>query len=181
MPSRLPDPDLQRLLFDGQAESHESWQRLFSSEAFAFQEGLTHEERIALSYQRLHLVGAAIPDPRALVQDPAALSALHEWAGVADAGMATILSIHYNLFLGSLIDHDHGGRDLSDYLRMERIGTFLCTEKDHGNSAPQLETTATLDRARESSSSTPPTTGPSSGCPTPARSAARRTPWWPPV
>ncbi|MGA5183087.1 acyl-CoA dehydrogenase family protein [Streptomyces pseudogriseolus] len=148
VPSRLPDPDLQRLLFDGQAESHESWQRLFSSEAFAFQEGLTHEERIALSYQRLHLVGAAIPDPRALVQEPAALSALHECAGVADAGMATILSIHYNLFLGSLIDHDHGGRDLSPYLRMERIGTFLCTEKSHGNDAPQLETTATLDRAR---------------------------------
>lgn len=146
--SRLVDPSLQRLLFDGQAASHESWQRLFSSEAFAFQEGLTHEERIKLSYQRLRLIGAAIDDPRALVQDPAELSALHEWAGVVDAGMATILSIHYNLFLGSLIDHDHQDRDLSPYLRMERIGTFLCTEKSHGNDAPQLETTATLDRAR---------------------------------
>ncbi|MGW0332219.1 acyl-CoA dehydrogenase family protein [Streptomyces sp. NPDC003011] len=141
------DTELQRLLFEAPAEIHEPWQRLFSSDLFAYQEGLSHRERIELSYQRLRLVNAAIPDARALACDAAALSAVHEWAGAADASMATILSIHYNLFLGSLVDHDHEDRDFGPWLRMERIGTFLTTELAHGNDAPQLETTAVLDRA----------------------------------
>jgi alkylation response protein AidB-like acyl-CoA dehydrogenase len=140
----LIDNDLPCLLFDGQPDIHEPWQHLFSSEAFAFQEGLT--QRIELSYQRLRLVNAAVPDPKALARDAAALSALHEWAGVAGAGMATVLSIHYNLFLGGLLEHDHAGRDLDPYVRMEPLGTFLGTERSHGNDAPQLETTAAFDR-----------------------------------
>ncbi|ANS62499.1 putative acyl-CoA oxidase [Streptomyces lincolnensis] len=143
----LATPDaLKRLLFDAQAETHELWRRLFSTPAFSFREGLTHEQRTELSYRRLRWLNAAIPDVRALIRDPVALSTLHEWAGVADAGMATIASIHYNLFLGSLLDHDQGGRDLGPYLRMEKIGVFLTTEKGHGNDATNLETTATLDR-----------------------------------
>jgi acyl-CoA oxidase len=145
VPVPTPATDLQRLLFDDPA-IHEPWRRLFSSPPYAFQEGLTHHERIELSYQRLRLVNAAIPDARTLVHDAAALSALHEWAGV-DAGMATIISIHYNLFLGSLLDHDHQHRDLGPYLRMERVGTYLCTELAHGNDALQMETTAVFDRA----------------------------------
>ncbi|MEU9170370.1 acyl-CoA dehydrogenase [Streptomyces sp. NPDC048420] len=150
---------LRHLLFDAQAEIHEPWRRLFSSDVFAYQEGLTHRERTELSYQRLRTVNAAVPDPQALARDPVALSALHEWAGVVDAGMATIASIHYNLFLGSLLEHDHEGRDLGPYVRMERIGTFLCTEQAHGNDAPQLETTATLDRSTGGFVLTTPTRG----------------------
>ncbi|NEB03684.1 acyl-CoA dehydrogenase [Streptomyces sp. SID13726] len=138
---------LRHLLFGSQAEIHEPWRRLFSSDTFAYREGLTHQERTELSYQRLRTVNEAVPDPQALARDPVALGALHEWAGVVDAGMTTIASIHYNLFLGSLLEHDHGDRDLGPWLRMERLGTFLCTEQAHGNDAPQLETTATLDRA----------------------------------
>lgn len=139
---------LQVALFGPQADQlHGPWHELFGSAPFAFQEGLTHRERTELSYQRLHLVNEAVPDARALVDDAASLTVLHEWAGVADAGMATIASIHYNLFLGSILDHDHEDRDLTPYLQMERLGTFLCTEQAHGNDASQLETTATLDRA----------------------------------
>ena len=150
---------LRHLLFGTHAEIHEPWRRLFSSDVFAYHEGLTHQERTELSYQRLRVVNAAVPDPQALARDPVALSALHEWAGVVDAGMTTIASIHYNLFLGSLLEHDHEGRDLGPYLRMERIGTFLCTEQAHGNDAPQLETTATLDRDTGGFVLTTPTRG----------------------
>lgn len=138
---------LRELLFGAQAEIHEPWRRLFGTDAFAFQEGLTYQERAELSYRRLRIVNASVPDPAALARDAASLSALHEWAGPVDPGLVTIASIHYNLFLGSLLEHDHADRDLTPYLRMERIGTFLCTEQAHGNDAPQLETTATLDRA----------------------------------
>lgn len=150
---------IRHLLFGAQDEIHEPWRRLFSSDVFAYHEGLTHQERTELSYQRLRTVNAAVPDPQALARDPVALSALHEWAGVVDAGMTTIASIHYNLFLGSLLEHDHEGRDLGPYLRMERLGTFLCTEQAHGNDAPQMETTATLDRATGGFVLTTPTRG----------------------
>ncbi|MDJ0465482.1 acyl-CoA dehydrogenase [Streptomyces sp. H27-C3] len=139
--------ELTDVLFAAQLEqTHGPWRRLFSSEPFSFREGLTHEERIALSYERLRLVNATVGSPRGLATDAVALTALHEWAGVVDAGMATIVSIHYNLFLGSLLDHDHGERDLSEYIHASRLGTFLCTELAHGNAAAQMETTATLDR-----------------------------------
>ncbi|MCS0635765.1 acyl-CoA oxidase [Streptomyces sp. LP05-1] len=152
MDSALPGTDqlaaLTGVLFGAQAERvHRPWRSLFSTAPFAFREGLTHRERAELSYQRLRLLNENIASPGALAVDAPALTALHEWAGVADPGAATIASIHYNLFLGSLLDHDHAERDLSPYYRMERTGTFLCTEQAHGNDAAQLETTATFDRA----------------------------------
>ncbi|MFC9798091.1 acyl-CoA dehydrogenase [Streptomyces bacillaris] len=161
------------LLFPGQlGATHRRWRDFFSSTAFRFQEGLTHRERIALSYDRLRLVNGAVAAPQALAGDPVDLTALHEWAGVVDPGMATIASIHYNLFFGSLADHDPAGRDLGEYVRADRIGTFLCTEAAHGNDAANMETTATYDRAaREFVLHTPhagarkfmPNTGPAGG------------------
>ncbi|WTW50758.1 acyl-CoA oxidase (plasmid) [Streptomyces sp. NBC_00015] len=126
---------------------HGFWRNLFASSDFSFQEGLTRQERIELSYQRLRIVNSVISDPRSLVTDATALAALHEWVGAVDAGAGTIASIHFNLFLGSLLDHDHAGRDLNPYIRMEKIGTFLCTERAHGNDVSAMETTATFDRA----------------------------------
>ncbi|WP_030245648.1 acyl-CoA dehydrogenase [Streptomyces sp. NRRL S-350] len=137
--------DLTRVLFGPRAQQiHEPWRRLFDDPRFAFEEGLTPQERTALSYKRLRFINDAVPDPIALASDIEKLAAMHEWAGVVDAGMATLASIHWNLHIGSLADHDEG-RDLHPYARMERIGTFLCTELDHGNDAAALETRATFD------------------------------------
>ncbi|QDI70397.1 acyl-CoA oxidase [Streptomyces calvus] len=146
-PHAVPDELATALFGGGAAELHHPWKRLFGSEPFTYQEGLAHEERIRLSYERLRLINRAVDDPLAFACEPAALSAMHEWAGVVDAGMATCASIHYNLFLGSLLDHDHEDRDLAAYARMSRVGTFLCTELAHGNDAAQMETTCTFDRA----------------------------------
>ncbi|GGW13221.1 hypothetical protein GCM10018980_71330 [Streptomyces capoamus] len=118
---------------------------MFDGPRFAFKESLSPQERIALSYERLRFVSEAVPDPVGLSADVESLTAMHEWAGVVDAGMATIASIHWNLHIGSLLDHESGGRDLSPYARTEHIGTFLCTELDHGNDAASLETTARFD------------------------------------
>ncbi|MFD4779330.1 acyl-CoA oxidase, partial [Streptomyces sp. NPDC058427] len=49
-----------------------------------------------------------------------------------------------------LLDHDADRpRDLSDFLALRRIGTFLCTEVAHGNDAAAVETTATYDHDRD--------------------------------
>ncbi|WP_405687561.1 acyl-CoA dehydrogenase [Streptomyces sp. NBC_00057] len=126
---------------------HEPWRKLFSTEPFSFREGLSPDERAALSYERLHLINEELDSPEDFVVDVERLAALHEWVGPVDAGLGTVASIHYNLFLGSLLEHTSGpNRDLREFVELRRTGTFLCTEAGHGNSASQLETTATYDR-----------------------------------
>ncbi|WP_229882507.1 acyl-CoA dehydrogenase family protein [Streptomyces alanosinicus] len=89
-----------------------------------------------------------IGEPERLATDASLLASLHEWTAIVDGGggLCTVASIHYNLFLGSLLDHESAEhRDLSEFTSMRRIGTFLCTELDHGNDSAALETTAELD------------------------------------
>ncbi|MFI9627903.1 acyl-CoA dehydrogenase [Streptomyces sp. NPDC052042] len=140
---------LTRALFGEQMEHHhEPWRKLFGTEPFRYREGLRPDERAALSYERLRLINDALDSPEDLVADVERLTALHEWVGPVDAGLGTVASIHYNLFLGSLLDHPAGpDRDLGEFVGLQRTGTFLCTEAGHGNSAAQLETTATYEPA----------------------------------
>ncbi|WP_326696115.1 acyl-CoA dehydrogenase family protein [Streptomyces sp. NBC_01754] len=138
------------LLGSGHRREHGFWQRLISTEPFRRPAGGTPEERLALAYERLRVINRSLDSGARLAADLRALAALHEWVAPADPALATVAGIHYNLFLGSLLDHDPvGGRDLSDHLSMRRIGTFLCTEVAHGNDAAALETTATYDRSRD--------------------------------
>ncbi|WP_031082325.1 acyl-CoA dehydrogenase family protein, partial [Streptomyces sp. NRRL WC-3549] len=138
------------LLGSGYRHEHGFWQRLISTEPFRRPAGGTPEERLALAYERLRVLNRSLDSGARLAADPRALAALHEWVAPVDPALATVAGIHYNLFLGSLLDHDPvGRRDLSEYLAMRRIGTFLCTEVAHGNDAAAMETTATYDRARD--------------------------------
>ncbi|MEU9848602.1 acyl-CoA dehydrogenase [Streptomyces sp. NPDC047985] len=140
---------LTQALFGEQRESlHEPWRKLLGTEPFRFQEGLSPDERAALSYERLRLINDTLDSPEDFVADVERLTALHEWVGPVDAGLGTVASIHYNLFLGSLLDHPAGpDRELGEFVDLRRTGTFLCTEAGHGNSAAQLETTATYEPA----------------------------------
>lgn len=133
---------------------HGFWQRIIATETFrrpAFPPpGPTPDERLALAHARLRTLNNALDSGARLAADPRALAALHEWLAPVDPSLATVAGIHYNLFLGSLLDHDTDRpRDLSDFLAMRRIGTFLCTEVAHGNDAAAVETTATYDRVRD--------------------------------
>ncbi|MET7288041.1 acyl-CoA dehydrogenase [Streptomyces sp. NPDC005573] len=141
---------LSGLLFGGAGRDqvHGRWRDLIAEDTFRHRPGLGADERAALSYTWLRLVNGRAGDPRRLAADPTRLAALHEWAAIVDGGggLCTVASIHYNLFLGSLLDHQGPrGRDLSDFTSLRRIGTFLCTELDHGNDISALETTAELD------------------------------------
>lgn len=130
------------------ARNHEPWRTLINDPAFHHRRDLTATERVALSYARLRMVNDTIADPLALAADPARLASLHEWAAVVDGGLATIAGIHYNLFLGSLLDHhDDPRRNLDAVISMRSTGVFLCTEVGHGNDAPNLETTAVFNPA----------------------------------
>ncbi|MEU0128096.1 acyl-CoA dehydrogenase [Streptomyces sp. NPDC006289] len=129
---------------------HGFWQRLISTEPFRRPAGGTPEERLELAYDRLRILNRSLDSGARLAADLRALAALHAWLGPVDPALTTVAGIHYNLFLGSLLDHDRAGRrDLSDYLSMRRIGTYLCTEVAHGNNAAAMETTATYDGERD--------------------------------
>lgn len=129
---------------------HGRWRRLISNETFRHGPGRSPAEQAAQSYEWLRLVNDTVDEAESLAGDPGLLAGLHEWTAIVDGGggLCTVASIHYNLFLGSLLDHDTPAtrRDLSEFTSMRRIGTFLCTELDHGNDASTLETTAELDR-----------------------------------
>ncbi|MFD5697030.1 acyl-CoA dehydrogenase family protein [Streptomyces lasiicapitis] len=149
----VPDSDSDGDRADGEGgeagsegDGHARWRALISRPEFRYVPDLSHAERTALSYRRLRLVNQAA-DPAQLARDPGRLAALHEWTGFIDGGLCTLTSIHYNLFLGSLIDHQdpQAPRDLSDYTALRSTGTFLCTELDHGNDAAALKTTAHHD------------------------------------
>ncbi|MFE0947095.1 acyl-CoA dehydrogenase family protein [Streptomyces mutabilis] len=150
-PAPTPAQELARLLFDQDGERHRvhaPWRRLIADETFRHRAGLSPAEQVAQSYERLRLVNDTVGDAERLARDPHLLTSLHEWAAIVDGGggLCTVASIHYNLFLGSLLDHgDDGRRDLTPFTSLRRTGTFLCTELEHGNDSFALQTTAEFD------------------------------------
>ncbi|MFG2503308.1 acyl-CoA dehydrogenase [Streptomyces sp. NPDC048441] len=140
--------ELMHQLFDpvDRARIHGRWRDLIAREEFRYVPGLSTAERTELSYRRLRLVNDTVVSPEQLARDPRQLASLHEWTAASDGALCALASIHYNLFLGSLYDHDERD-DLSPYTSMQRTGTFLCSELEHGNDAPALQTTAEFDRA----------------------------------
>ncbi|MGA5822005.1 acyl-CoA dehydrogenase [Kitasatospora sp. NPDC094028] len=159
-PDPDPDPDpepepaagavaaeLTRLLFAAdEGSGHRAWRALAADPALRPRTGDGTVERIGDAYRRLRLLNDRV-DAAALAADPARLAALHEWTGAVDGALTVLTGIHYNLFLGSLLDHDVDFiHPLDGYLRMDRVGTFLCTELGHGNDATALETVADYDR-----------------------------------
>ncbi|MEV7729177.1 acyl-CoA dehydrogenase [Streptomyces sp. NPDC087917] len=142
---------LKCVLFGEQAEQellHTPWRRLLSARAFRRTSWQSAEEHLEWVYDRLRLLGDAIPEPLELVGDPVGLACLHEWLCFVDPTLTALITIHYNLFLGSLTAADET-RDLTPYTSMRQLGTFLLTEVAHGNDAAAVETTAVYDRTTD--------------------------------
>ncbi|THH13462.1 hypothetical protein EW146_g6758 [Bondarzewia mesenterica] len=111
---------------------------------------LTSMERARLSYERAKAIGFAY---QMNVEDIASLGPKF-WAchadpmAVYDGAATTLLTIQYNLVIGTLVQYTHTRDDLTpfidDLLKYRKIGQFLLTERGHGLDAENLETTATL-------------------------------------
>ncbi|WP_239074951.1 acyl-CoA oxidase, partial [Streptomyces sp. SID10853] len=142
---------LVRVLFgDDHRAAHGPWRALLTAEPFRRGPALAPDAQLELAYGRLRILNSTLDSAFRLAADPVALANMHEWLSPVDTALTTVAGIHYNLFLGTLIDHDGDvRRDLSDFADLTRTGTFLCTELDHGNDATALETTADYDRARD--------------------------------
>ncbi|WP_424211224.1 acyl-CoA dehydrogenase [Streptomyces sp. BI20] len=142
------DPALPPLLFreggaDPHAGLHPRFRAALADPLFRQPEKADTADLHRLAYDRLRALGP-MPD------DPRALAAAHEWTAIVGGGAATVIGIHWNLFLGSLLDDRISpARDLTPYLSLDRLGTFLCTERGHGNDAAALRTTAAFDPERD--------------------------------
>ncbi|WP_326687416.1 MULTISPECIES: acyl-CoA dehydrogenase [unclassified Streptomyces] len=142
---RVRVPLLTEVLFDGRFDDlHSPWTELFRREIFRYRDGLSPSERSELAYERLRVVNEEIESVEDLVAATDRLVSLHEWLGVVDGTLTTLATIHYNLFLGSLLQLDPRRTvDLLPFVRLRRYGTVLITELGYGNNAAELETTAT--------------------------------------
>lgn len=143
---------LRSTLFGPEEERlHTPWRTLLSAPAFRRHSGLSGEKHLEWIYERVRLLNEAIEDPLELAKDPVRLACLHEWLSFVDPTLTAVTTIHYNLFLGSLLAHNAPhDRDLRPYTSMQQLGTFLLTEVAHGNDSSALETTAVYDRATDS-------------------------------
>ncbi|WP_429420997.1 acyl-CoA dehydrogenase [Nocardia sp. GAS34] len=134
------------LFGDDHERAHGPWRRLAAQECAHRWHDLNPDEAVMHAYSRLRDLDGT-PNFTALTDNSAQIANLHEWLMPIAPTLAIIAGIHYNLFLGSLVDHGAdvtgvGGRDGA-------VGTFLVTELDHGNDVSALETVATYDRARD--------------------------------
>jgi acyl-CoA oxidase len=133
------------VLFDGRFHDlHRPWTEVFSRPVFRYRDGLSVSERTELAYARLRVVNDGIDSVTEFVAATDRLVSLHEWSGMVDGTLTTLATIHYNLFLGSLLRLDRGhALDPAPFLRLREYGTVLITELGYGNNAAELETTAT--------------------------------------
>ncbi|MFJ2955125.1 acyl-CoA dehydrogenase [Streptomyces sp. NPDC087270] len=136
---------LTEVLFDGRFDDlHRQWTEVLSRRLFRYQDGLSIPERAELAYTRLRAVNDEVDSVEELVTATDRLVALHEWLGMVDGTLTTLATVHYNLFLGSLLrlDREHA-IDPTPFTRLREYGTVLITELGYGNNAAELETTAT--------------------------------------
>jgi acyl-CoA oxidase len=134
------------LFGDDHESTHGPWRRLAARECAYRWHEMSPDEAVTHAYSRLRALDGT-PNFTALANNSAQISNLHEWLMPIAPTLAIIAGIHYNLFLGSLVDH---GVDVTGVCGPDgTVGTFLVTELAHGNDVSALETVATYDRARD--------------------------------
>jgi acyl-CoA oxidase len=109
----------------------------------------TAEQRCSLAYTRLRVLGHRLGSAVAIARDPRRLFALQEASALIDGTLHALIAIHYNLCLGTIVDHLDARPDLIEHVReldtMRSIGVFLATELGYGNNVAALETQAQFD------------------------------------
>lgn len=135
---------------DSSTDDDQKLIEILSQPIFQRQEGLTALERCRQSYDALRILVRAFPlTRRDIVECGDRLLRLHEWIGFVDGTLLTLLTIHYNLCLGCILQNKAESQDLDDIinklLSCESIGVFLATELGYGNNVIQLKTEAHYD------------------------------------
>eukprot|EP01097_Dermamoeba_algensis_P005983 TRINITY_DN3769_c0_g1_i1.p1 TRINITY_DN3769_c0_g1~~TRINITY_DN3769_c0_g1_i1.p1 ORF type:complete len:659 (+),score=153.77 TRINITY_DN3769_c0_g1_i1:72-1979(+) len=92
--------------------------------------------------------------------NPLNIIAVHEVLGFVNGSTATKLTVHYNLFGGTLIKlgTERHRAVLEEANNLDATGCFALTELGYGNNAVEMETTAVYDKERKQFIINSPTT-----------------------
>ncbi|MFD7501463.1 acyl-CoA dehydrogenase [Streptomyces sp. NPDC059850] len=142
------------LVFDGAFESlHRPVREAVADPLFDRHEGLTMSEQGRLAYKRVALIHRRAGKAEEIVADPRKLFAITEWSSLMDTTTLPLLSVHYNLCLGTILDHGQDRDKLEDYVEelssMSSVGMYMVSEVGWGNNAANLQTQAVYDAATD--------------------------------
>src|SRR5947209_9795530 len=143
--------DLVRLVYDGGYErEHADVRAMLLDPIFDPREGLTLAEAGRLAYDRCRLVHSRLERPLEMLRNPGRLFALAGWFSLLDVSMFSLLMVHYNLCLGTVVEHGKDRSDLDDYVAeldgLEAFGPYMATELGYGNNVAALRTEAVYDK-----------------------------------
>ncbi|MBM7460775.1 acyl-CoA dehydrogenase family protein [Rhodococcus coprophilus] len=138
------------LCFDGRYNDvHRPVRALLTDEIFDPRAGLTANENGRLAYERARFVGRHSVRPTAAASDIYQLCALAEWPGLCDVSVFSILMVHYNLMVATVVDrmrpNEYVTPMLAELDEFKSFGPYLATELGYGNNVANLQTTATYD------------------------------------
>ncbi|WOO83992.1 Putative acyl-coenzyme A oxidase 32, peroxisomal [Vanrija pseudolonga] len=152
-----PSPDfspeaLNKILDPDNRDTRKNFKQFMSDnhDLFVPRFDITLKEERDRAFQRLRAIGQqgfiSVLD---FETNPLNIFAAHECIGLADSGSATKMTVHFNLFGGTLIKlgterHRHLVPAID---RLDATGCFGLTELGYGNNAIEMETTATYDPA----------------------------------
>jgi acyl-CoA oxidase len=144
--------ELTRLVYDGTFERvHADIQAALLDPVFDPRENLTPNEAGRLAYERSRFVHGRLERPLEILRDPLRLFALAEWPSLADVSTFSLLMVHYNLALGTLVNHGADRLDLDDHFKaldgLSSFGPYMATELGYGNNVAALRTEAVYDPA----------------------------------
>ncbi|MGN6372214.1 MAG: acyl-CoA dehydrogenase family protein [Solirubrobacteraceae bacterium] len=139
-----------RLVFDGRYESdHQDIRETLLDPIFEPRVGLTLADAGLLAYERSRFVHGRIESPVEVVRNPRRLFALAEWPSLLDVSVFSLLMVHYNLCLGTVVDHGDDRADLADHLgeleSLNSFGQYMATELGYGNNVAAMRTEAVYD------------------------------------
>lgn len=146
--------ELARLVFDGTYENvHADIRTLLMDPVFDARDGLSLPEAGRLAYERSRFVHGRLERPLEILKNPRRLFALAEWPSLLDVSAFSLLMVHYNLCLGTVVEHGGEREDLKDYLEeldgLVSFGPYMATELGYGNNVAALRTEAVYDRRTE--------------------------------
>jgi acyl-CoA oxidase len=146
--------EIVRLVFDGGFEAdHEDIRDALRHPIFDPRSGLSLAYAGRLAYRRTQRLHERLERPVEVVRNPARLFALAEWSSLLDASLFSLVMVHYNLCLGTVLEHGGDRAELHDYVDeldgLTSFGLYMATELGYGNNVAALRTEAVYHRESE--------------------------------
>ncbi len=130
-------------------------QDILKSPLFDSHENLCWLDRARLSYERFRILNQKLKiNEKDILDYSEKLQTLHEWVGSVDGTLMTIMSIHYNLCMGTILRLAKRTPKVDEVLQeletLKSFGVYLGTELGYGNNLFNLQTTAHYDPVSQS-------------------------------